>query len=170
MAWNLLASWKAMHLVESRNVSIEFKKIKSKSSCWVSLPACANFLFSSSFKTCFFFLECQREERSHSAKQIVFSTPLLFIALRRGGKALSRETAVQMTRCLRFGQAQCCSDQASGAAPLPAGSSSTGVGQPAATSMTDMTDRILAIALSSFLTLAYPRDGGERWNLKSVMK
>lgn len=168
MAWNLLASWKAMHLVESRNVSIEFKKIKSKSSCWVSLPACANFLFSSSFKTCFFFLECQRgEERSHSAKQIVLSTPLLFIALLRGGKALSKETAVQMTRCLRFGQAQCCSDQASGAAPLPAGSSSTGVGQPAATSMTD---RILAIALSSFLTLAYPRDGGKRWNLKSVMK
>lgn len=168
MAWNLLASWKAMHLVESRNVSIEFKKIKSKSSCWVSLPACANFLFSSSFKTCFFFLECQSgEERSHSAKQIVFSTPLLFIALLRGGKASSKETAVQMTWCLRFGQAQCCSDQASSAAPLPAGSSSTGVGQPAATSMTD---RILAIALSSFLTLAYPRDGGERWNLKSVMK
>lgn len=168
MAWNLLASWKAMHLVESRNVSIELKKIKSKSSCWVSLPVCANFLFSSSFKTCFFFLGCQRgEERSHSAKQVVFSTPLPSAALLRGGKALSKEAAVQMLWWLRFGQARHCSDQVSGAAPLPTGSSSTGVGQPAAALMTG---RILAIALSSFLMLAHPRNGRGRWNLKSVIK
>lgn len=102
-----------MHLVKSRNVSIEFKKITSKCSCWVSLPACANILFSSSYKTCFLFPVCQREERSHSAKQAVFSTPLLFIALLSGGKAFSEETAGQRTWCLCFGRAWCCSDQCS---------------------------------------------------------
>lgn len=87
----------------------------------------------------------------------MFSTPLLFIAFLRGGKALSKEEAVQMMRCLRFGQARCRLDQASGAAPSPTGSSSTDLGQPAAALMTD---RILAIALSSVLVWPHPRNGG----------
>lgn len=33
-----------------------------------------------------------------------------------------------------------------------------------------MTDRILVIALSSFLMLAHPRNGGEKWNLKTIIK
>lgn len=122
---------------------------------------CQNFLFS--FKTCLFFLECQREERSRSAKQAVFSTPLLFIALLRGGKALScadDEMLLLWPGTVLLGSA-------SGAAPWPTGSSSTDSGQPAAALMTD---RILAIAPSSFLVLPHHRNGGERWNLKGVIK
>lgn len=160
MAWNLLASRKQMHLVESRSVSIELKKDK-KQEFLLSFPTCLcqNFLFVS-FETCLYFLECQREERSHSAKQVVFSTPLLFIALLRGGKGWSTEVAVQMMPCL-------CLDQESGAAPWPAGSRSTDWGHPAAALMID---RILAVVLSSFLVLPLPRNGGERWNLKGVIK
>lgn len=98
------------------------------------------------------------ERRKVSAKQVVFSTPLLFIALLRGGKASNKEVAVQMMPCLCFGQAQHRLDQAS-AALWPSGNRNTDLEQPAAALMTD---RILVIALSSFLVLPHPRNGGEK--------
>lgn len=83
----------------------------------------------------------------HSAKQVLFSALLLFTAVLRGGKALSKEMAVQMIWCFCFGQAQCRSEQASSAALLRTGSHSASL----VTIL--VTDRILAIALSSFLML-----------------
>lgn len=50
---------------------------------------------------------------------------------------------------------------------LPTGSSSTGLGQPAAALITD---GILAVVLSSFLMLAQRRKGREGWNSKSVIQ
>lgn len=62
-----------------------------------------------------------------------------------------------MMPCLCFGPARRRLDQAS-AALWPVGNRSTDLGQPAAALMTDS---ILAIALSSFLVLAHPRNGGK---------